>query len=113
LYRVFEFRAPLAEKRRNTHYKKGGKYVRASFFGELALGADARRFEGRRRKIKLKATYTWQMINGVGRYFFFLIFEIFLWRFLCVSQQGEFKNTIKNFLGKNTCQKLLAEKVES
>jgi hypothetical protein len=28
-------------------------------------------FEGRRRKIKLKATYTWQMINGVGRYFFF------------------------------------------
>jgi hypothetical protein len=36
--------------------------------------------------------------------------------FLCVSQQGEFKNTIKNIWGKNikhkTCQKLLAEKVE-
>jgi hypothetical protein len=31
--------------------------------------------------------------------------------FLCVSQQGEFKNTIKQNLGK-TCQKLLAEKVE-
>jgi hypothetical protein len=31
--------------------------------------------------------------------------------FLCVSQQGEFTNTIKNVLG-NPCQKLLAEKVE-
>jgi hypothetical protein len=31
--------------------------------------------------------------------------------FLCVSQQGEFKNTITNFL-ENLCQKLLAEKVE-
>ena len=31
--------------------------------------------------------------------------------FLCVSQQGEFKNTIKTF-GGNPCQKLLAEKVE-
>ena len=42
-------------------------------------------------------------INQVGRYlsgFFFLIFEIFFMAFLCVSQQGEFKNTIKNFLGK-------------
>jgi hypothetical protein len=33
--------------------------------------------------------------------FFFLIFEIFFMAFLCVSQQGEFKNTIKNFLGKS------------
>jgi hypothetical protein len=32
--------------------------------------------------------------------FFFLIFEIFFMAFLCVSQQGEFKNTIKNFLEK-------------
>jgi hypothetical protein len=31
--------------------------------------------------------------------------------FLCVSQQGEFKNTIKPFW-ENPCQKLLAEKVE-
>jgi hypothetical protein len=31
--------------------------------------------------------------------------------FLCVSQQGEFKNTI-NFFGGSPCQKLLAEKVE-
>jgi hypothetical protein len=31
--------------------------------------------------------------------------------FLCVSQQGEFKNTINIFLG-NPCQKLLAEAVE-
>jgi hypothetical protein len=31
--------------------------------------------------------------------------------FLCVSQQGEFKNTIKLF-GESLCQKLLAEKVE-
>jgi hypothetical protein len=31
--------------------------------------------------------------------------------FLCVSQQGEFKNTIKKF-GENTCQKLSGEKVE-
>jgi hypothetical protein len=31
--------------------------------------------------------------------------------FLCVSQQGEFKNTIKTFW-ENPCQKLLAEKVE-
>ena len=32
--------------------------------------------------------------------------------FLCVSQQGEFKNTIKNLFGGSPCQKLLAEKVE-
>jgi hypothetical protein len=32
--------------------------------------------------------------------------------FLCVSQQGAFKNTIKNVLGGNPHQKLLAEKVE-
>jgi hypothetical protein len=31
--------------------------------------------------------------------------------FLCVSQQGEFKNTKKNFW-ESLCQKLLAEKVE-
>ena len=31
--------------------------------------------------------------------------------FLCVSQQGEFKNTIKTFW-ESPCQKLLAEKVE-
>jgi hypothetical protein len=30
---------------------------------------------------------------------FFFFFEIFFMAFLCVSQQGEFKNTIKNFLG--------------
>jgi hypothetical protein len=57
----------------------------------------------------MKATYIWQMINQVGRYFFFLLF--FFMAFLCVSQQGEFKNTIKTFWG-NPCQKLLAEKVE-
>jgi hypothetical protein len=32
--------------------------------------------------------------------------------FLCVSQQGEFKNTIKKLFVGNPCQKLLAEKVE-
>jgi hypothetical protein len=41
----------------------------------------------------------------------FLIFEIFFMAFLCDSQQGEFKNTIKNFLGKvyvkNFCPKKL------
>jgi hypothetical protein len=31
--------------------------------------------------------------------------------FVCVSQQGEFKNTIKPF-GESPCQKLLAEEVE-
>jgi hypothetical protein len=31
--------------------------------------------------------------------------------FLCVSQQGEFKNTKKTFWG-SPCQKLLAEKAE-
>jgi hypothetical protein len=31
--------------------------------------------------------------------------------FLCVSQQGEFKNTTKTFWG-NPCQKLLADKIE-
>jgi hypothetical protein len=31
--------------------------------------------------------------------------------FLCVSQQGELKNTKKLF-GENPCRKLLAEKVE-
>jgi hypothetical protein len=42
--------------------------------------------EGRQRKIKLKATYIWQMINGVVE-FFFLIFGDFFMAFLCVSQQ--------------------------
>jgi hypothetical protein len=32
--------------------------------------------------------------------------------FLCVSQQGKFKNTINKKIGENPCQKLLAEKVE-
>jgi hypothetical protein len=98
---------------------------------------DKKNHEGRRRKIKLKATYTWQMINGVGRclFFFFFFCGVFVrfstrgvkkhhkknWgknmsktfgrknrgfffrlfpAFLCVSQQGEFKNTTKNVLGK-------------
>jgi hypothetical protein len=41
------------------------------------------------------------MANGVGRYLlFFNYFFILFMAFLCVSQQGEFKNTIKNFLEK-------------
>jgi hypothetical protein len=61
-------------------------------------GAVQPRGEGRRRKIKLKATYIWQMANGVGKYLLF--FLLFFMVFLCVSQQGEFKNTIKNVLEK-------------
>jgi hypothetical protein len=56
---------------------------------------------GAEKEKKMKATYIWQMINQVPWYFFFLIFKIFFMAFLCVSQQGEFKNTIKNFLGKS------------
>jgi hypothetical protein len=50
---------------------------------------------GAPKKKKMKATYIWQMINQVGRYLpsFFFNFEIFFTAFLCVSQQGEFKNT--------------------
>jgi hypothetical protein len=55
---------------------------------------------GAPEKKKMKATYIWQMINQVGRYFFSFFFFV---AFLCVSHQGEFKNTTKNFL---------AEKVE-
>jgi hypothetical protein len=59
----------------------------------------------------MKATYIWQMINQVGRYLPF--FSFFLWRFLCVSQQGEFKNTTaqKTFWGKSM-SKTFGEKVE-
>jgi hypothetical protein len=32
--------------------------------------------------------------------FFSFLFEILFMAFLCVSQQGDFKNTTKNFLGK-------------
>jgi hypothetical protein len=41
-------------------------------------------------------------INQVGWLLcgFFFYFCDFFMAFLCVSQQGEFKNTIKNFLGK-------------
>jgi hypothetical protein len=78
---------------------------------EGGAGVDLR-IEGRRRIIKLKATYTWQMINGVGRCLFFIIFLFIFMAFFCVSQQGEFKNTIKKLFGESTCQKLLAEKVE-
>jgi hypothetical protein len=52
---------------------------------------------GAEEKKKMKATYIWQMINQVGTYFFY--FSILFWAFLCVSHQGEFKNTKKNFLG--------------
>jgi hypothetical protein len=54
------------------------------------------------------------MANKSGRYLsvFLFFFEIFFMAFLCVSQQGEFKNTIKKLFGGNLCQKLLAEKVE-
>jgi hypothetical protein len=38
-------------------------------------------------------------------------FEFFFMAFLCVSQQGEFKNTIKKLFWENTCQKL-SKKVE-
>jgi hypothetical protein len=41
---------------------------------------------------------------------FFL--EIFLIAFLCLSQQGEFKNTTKKRFGGSPCQKKLAEKVD-
>jgi hypothetical protein len=68
--------------------------------------------EGRRRKIKLKATYTWQMINGVGRYFFKINFcDFFYGVFVRFSTRGVQKHHKKLF-GGNTCQKLLAEKVE-
>jgi hypothetical protein len=40
---------------------------------------------------------------GVGRYLFILFYFIFVifMAVLCVSQQGEFKNTTKNGLGKS------------
>jgi hypothetical protein len=54
----------------------------------------------------LKATYIWQMATKWGRYFLFFISFISFYfcpkpimAFLCVSQQGEFKNTTKNFFG--------------
>jgi hypothetical protein len=72
------------------------------------LGSPAMPNEGRRRKIKLKATYTWQMINGVGRYLFLFTF---LWRFCAFLNKGSSK-TPKKLFGGSTCQKLLAEKVE-
>jgi hypothetical protein len=67
------------------------------------------RDEGRRRKIKLKATYTWQMINGVGRSLFFFFYGVFV-RF-SILNKGSSKTPLKTFWG-NTCPKLLAEKVE-
>jgi hypothetical protein len=36
-----------------------------------------------------------------------------LGHFLCVSQQGEFKNTTKLFVRGSPCQKLLAENAET
>jgi hypothetical protein len=71
---------------------------------------------GAPKEKKMKRGYIWQMaINQVGRCLsvvVFLIFELFFMAFLCVSQQGEFKNTIKKKIGESLCQKLLAEKVE-
>jgi hypothetical protein len=63
----------------------------------MTMTEEVRWGRGAPKKKKMKATYIWQMINQVGRY---LPFFFFLMAFLCVSQQGEFKNTIKNFLGK-------------
>jgi hypothetical protein len=47
-------------------------------------------------------------LNGVGRYFFSFFLGLWFMAFLCVSQQGEFKNTIKKVFGESPCQKLLA-----
>jgi hypothetical protein len=56
---------------------------------------------------KMKATYIWQMINQVGRYFlFFFLVAVVFSTFLGVSRQGEFENTIKNILAKSPCRKL-------
>jgi hypothetical protein len=52
------------------------------------------------------------MATKWGRYlFFFLIFEIFLWRFCAFLNKGSSKTPKNNFEG-NPCQQLLAEKVE-
>jgi hypothetical protein len=54
-------------------------------------------------------------VNTTGTsLFFFFFWEFFFMAFLCVSQQGDFKNTTKNFLGEVHVKNfwLLAEKVE-
>jgi hypothetical protein len=65
------------------------------------------RSKGLLRKKYLKATYIWQIATKSGTMVpsFFPFFEFFLMAFLCVSQQGEFKNTIKTFGGKAMSKK--------
>jgi hypothetical protein len=50
-------------------------------------------------------------MGQVGTLFFFN-FEILFMAFLCVSQQGEFKNTIKNFCGEIHAKNFWPKKVE-
>jgi hypothetical protein len=92
----------------------GGGHAPTTHHAHTQSEERTRGAEGRsRRGKKMKAAYIWQMINQVGRYLPFFFF-FFLMAFLCVSQQGEFKNTIKNFLGevhvKNIRPKKLREK---
>jgi hypothetical protein len=58
--------------------------------------------QGALKKKKMKRGYIWQMANKSCRWvpFCFIFIFYFFMAFLCVSQQGEFKNTIKNFFGK-------------
>jgi hypothetical protein len=47
---------------------------------------------------------------GIGRIIHPRIFEVFFMAFLCVSQQGEFKNTTKGFWGKSMSKALYPKK---
>jgi hypothetical protein len=51
-------------------------------------------------------------LNGVGGCLFFnLFFGGFFMAFLCVSQQGKFRNTINKFLGEIHVQSFLPKKL--
>jgi hypothetical protein len=83
----------------------------ASLFPFFFFGAPCLKMRGAEEK-KMKATYIWQMINQVGRYLLFFIFNFnFLWRFCAFLNKGSSKTPLKTFW-ENPCQKLLAKKVE-
>jgi hypothetical protein len=86
-----------------------GAGVSGHFGGGRLLVAAIATGKGRRRKIKLKATYIW--LNEVGRYFF-LFFLRFLWCFCAFLNKGSSKKTKTKLFGGSPCQKLLAEKAE-
>jgi hypothetical protein len=81
---------------------RASRFAKSRFARTFAFSAAGPQQQGALKKKKMKRGYIWQIANKSGMYLsvFFVFVVLKIMAFLCVSQQGEFKNTIKNLLGK-------------